>query len=180
MARKRPKNFDKLKGKPLDPRQRAFVLMYLANGGNATQAAMEAGYTTNHNAAKTVGWQLVHTTANVAAEIERLKALAAKNALGDATYILRSIKEVADACKVKKYEVDDDGNVHEKGVVDSSGALKALELLGKNQRLFVESIDMRMSSELSDLSDEELARIVARAERTEEQEGKAKGKKGKK
>ena len=178
MAHERPKNFDKLKGKMLSPKQRAFVLHYLANGGNAMKACMDAGYTSNPNSAKTLGWTLVHNTANVATEIERLRERAAKHAMADAAYVLRSIKEVADACKVRRYEQEEDGTVVERGVVDSSGALKALELLGKNQRLFVESIDVRMKSELADIPDEELARIVAMAEETGRKAGCGAGEKG--
>jgi hypothetical protein len=162
MARKRKMRG---RGKALDPRQRAFVLAYVANGGNATQAALDAGYTSNQNSAKTIGWELVHLRANVAEEIARLREVAARNAQADATYILRSIKEVADACKVRRYELDEKtGAVTERGVVDSPGALKALELLGKNQRLFVESLDVNMRSELSGVSDEELMRVLRQAQ----------------
>lgn len=160
MSNKRSKNYDRIKDRPLDPKQRKFVLCFMANGGNATQAAMEAGFTRNYESARTIGWQLVHTTANVSHAITKIREQAAKNTQTDADYVLRSLREIADACKAKRVERDPEtGDVKEKGVVDSAGANKALELLGKNLRLFVESLEVTRKGALADMSDEELLQM---------------------
>ena len=151
----------------ITPRQQAFILAYMANGHNATRAAQTAGYSPAN--ADVVGWQLVHTTRGVAEEIARVTEIAAKKNIINATYILGSLKEIADACKVKRSEELPDGTVVEKGgVVDSAGANRALELLGKNLKLFVDSVDITRKTELSDLTDEELLAIIKASAKTTE------------
>ena len=155
----------KMKKKPkkeyvtrLNPRQRAFILNYMANGHNATRAALAAGY--SPNGADVIGWQLVHQNKVVSKEIDRLLELATKKSGISATYILSSLKDVADACKAKRIEKDADGNPMERGVVDSSGANRALELLGKNLKLWVDTLDISRRTELDGVSDEELLKII--------------------
>lgn len=169
MARKKGSKQDNSKNKPqpktkkiymgkLKPMQRAFILNYMANGHNATHAAIAAGY--SPHGADVQGWHLVHTCKPVKMEIERLLGIAMKKSEISAEYVLSSLKDIADACKVKRIEQDAEGRPVERGVVDASGANRALELLGKNLRLFVDSLDVTRRTELMDLSDEELLKIV--------------------
>ena len=153
-GRKRGKN----RTHGLTTMQRNFILNYMANGHNATRAALSAGY--SPNGADVAGWILVHKTPNVKEEIDRMKALAIKKSEITAEYILRSLKDVADACKVRKIEKNAEGNDVEKGVVDSAGANRALELLGKNMRLFVDTLDITKRTELADLTDEDLLQVI--------------------
>lgn len=153
--KKKPKEY---KTRKLSPRQREFILNYMANGHNATRAAIKAGYAPG--SADVAGWSLVHQNQIVSKEIERLTELATKKSGISATYILSSLKDVADACKAKKVEKDADGNPVERGVVDSSGANRALELLGKNLKLWVDTLDISRRSELDGIPDEELLKIV--------------------
>jgi phage terminase small subunit len=130
----------------------------MANGHNATRAAIAAGY--SPSGADVAGWVLVHQNKQVSKEIERLTELAAKKSGISATYILSSLKDVADACKAKRIEKDADGNDVERGIVDSSGANRALELLGKNLKLWVDTLDISRRGELDGVTDEELLKIV--------------------
>jgi hypothetical protein len=161
MAYKR-KTTRKIKKRALTPFHREFILYYMANGHSAQNAWISAGGEPRN--ADVCGWQLIHINASVSAEIQRLAELAAKKNEITTTYILQGLKHVADSCSVKKVEVDEQGVAHEKGVVDSSGANRAYELLGKNQRLFIDSVEVRQASELADVSDEELLKMVKNAD----------------
>lgn len=152
----------KKKGK-LTPMQQAFILAYMANGHNATRAALTAGY--SPNGADVAGYLLVHKTPRVADEIARLNDLAYKKNEITAEWILQSLKAVAEACKAKRYEKDNEGREIERGVIDSAGANRALELLGKNKKLFVESMELVKRTEFADLSDEELLKIIKASEK---------------
>ena len=98
---------------------RNFILCYMANGHNATRAAISAGY--SPNGADVVGWKLIHQHPLVGAEVQRLLALRIKKSEISAGYVLSSLKEIADACKVRKVETNAQGEPVEKGVVDSAG-----------------------------------------------------------
>lgn len=152
-ASRAPKN----KGK-LTPKQQSFILNYMANGHNATKAALSAGY--SPNGADVAGYTLVHHTPRVKEEIDRLNDLAYKKNEITAEWILHSLKAIAEACKVKKTEVNAEGHEIEKGVVDSAGANRALELLGKNKRLFIDTLDVTKRTEFADLDDEDLLKII--------------------
>jgi len=143
----------------LSPKHRAFILAYMANGHHITNAALSAGYPPKN--ADMLGWQLVHLNSRVSKEITRLTELAAKKCEISATYVLSSLKEIAEECKRRRVEIGPDGKeIERRGVVDSSGANRALELLGKNLKLFVDQIDVNRRSELADISDEELLDAV--------------------
>lgn len=157
-AQRNQASFGAKKRRQMSPMARNFILNYMANGHNATQAALSAGY--SPNGADVAGWTLVHITPGVKEEIDRLKTLAIKKSEITATYILQSLKDVADACKVKKQERDAEGRLIERGVVDSAGANRALELLGKNMRLFVDTLDITRRTELADLTDEDLLQVI--------------------
>ena len=156
----------------LTPFHRAFILHYMANGHNGAQAYVSAGGIA-HNA-DVMAWQLLHRNEPVYDEIQKLSELAAKKNEITSTYILQKLKHVADSCSVKKVEMDEQGVEREKGVVDSSGANRALELLGKNQRLFIDSVEVRQANELADVSDEELLKMIKNADEKPKKKKKTK------
>jgi phage terminase small subunit len=146
----------------MTPRQRKFITEYFSNGHNATQAALKAGY--SKATAPCIGNQLIHRNKGTKDEIARLLALAAHKSEITAEWILKSLKEVADACKEPKVESVqlEDGQIvdRKRGVVDSAGANRALELLGKNQRLWLDSFEVVRRTEFSDKTDEELLAMI--------------------
>lgn len=130
----------------LNAKQRAFVFEYLKDR-NATQAAIRAGYTAKN--ADVVGPRLLGNVGVQAAIAEQTKAVEAK-ALVTSEWVVLALKEVAERCmervpvmvregRTMVQKTAENENGEEVGVweFDSSGANRALELLGKHKGLFV-------------------------------------------
>jgi len=107
---------------PLNDRQKRFCEFYIANGGNATKAAKDAGYS-----AKTA-----HATGNenlkkpeIQKYIKSLSEPAEKSRIASASEVLSIITAIA------RRVPDDDGARPKYG-----DALKAAELLGRNLMLW--------------------------------------------
>jgi hypothetical protein len=157
----------------LKPQQRDFILAYISNGHNYTQAAITAGYPPKN--AGYLGWQLANLVGPVVEEIKRLEDLAYKKNGITAEYILGGLKQIAEDCRAKRVETDPEtGELKCKGVVDSAGANRAMELLGKNRRLFIDTLEIRRDEELDGLSDEELAKVVLEGEKRQKRKKKSK------
>lgn len=141
---KKDKSKDKDKKKKKDrltDMQKIFVEEYLVDR-NATQACLRAGYAKkNPKNADKIGPELLGlpwvAAAIEAATQKRLHRVTIKQ-----DYVLESIKEVAERCMQKvpvvnnkgRQVLDEHGNAVWK--FDSSGALKALELLGRHLGMF--------------------------------------------
>lgn len=128
------------------PKMQRFIQEYCIDC-NGSQAAIRAGY--SKKTAESQGWRLLGKL-GVKEEIQRRIDEKAKQSAITAEYVLSSLNEVAQRClqkvpvMVKKngemvQKKDEKGN----GVwhFDSAGANKALELLGKNLKLFTERFD---------------------------------------
>lgn len=129
-------------------KQKAFISEYIKDK-NGAQAAIRAGY--SKRGARVTGSQLLAKPI-IKAEIEELLKQASEKALVTAEFVIRGLREVAERClqakpvmvfdpvekcMVQKTEIDPvDGE--EKGVweFDSTGANRALQLLGMNLNLF--------------------------------------------
>ncbi len=140
----------------LNQRQQDFVDAYILSG-NATEAARKAGY--SENTAESQGSRLLKN-AKVSDSIERRRKVAADKVDISAASILRRLNQVADRCMqaepVMKFDPVMGSMVHEttadgEGIFefDSSGANRALELLGKNQKLFTEKIEVSIDEALA-------------------------------
>lgn len=135
----------KSENKELNYKQKRFVAEYLKDQ-NGKQAAIRAGY--SKNGADVTGSQLL-AIPRVRELVDAALKTAADRAGVDAFYVIASLKEVVERCLQKKpvmefdkenkqmvQVTDEDGE----GVweFDSRGATAALELLGKNLKLFTD------------------------------------------
>lgn len=124
-ARWRIKDVRRLTGK-----QNAFVVAYLKNGFNATQAARTAGYKGNDNTLAVVGCENLRKPKiqeRIAAYFEE-KGMAANEVLFRLTLMARG------DLQTRKSDTKD-------GPMNHYDAIKALELLGKYHRLFVDRVE---------------------------------------
>lgn len=125
----------------MNAKQEQFCLEYLIDM-NATQAAIRAGY--NVTTAYSQGQRLLKHV-EVHARIEELKAERSENTKVTADYVVKGLQEVAERCLQKKPVMVFNGQYMEQATdeegnnvwqFDSSGANKALELLGKHTGIF--------------------------------------------
>lgn len=130
----------------LTPKQRAFVEQYLLDL-NATQAAIRAGYSAD--TAGSIGGENLQKP-EIQAAIQAALDERSERTKIDSDYVLQGLKEIAQRCMQRApvmvrrgkhlvHLVDEDGNHVWK--FDSSGANRALELLGKNLKLFTDKLE---------------------------------------
>ena len=132
-----------MKERSLTPKQARFAQEYLVDL-NGTQAAIRAGYsqrTANEQAARLL------TKASVQEAIQKGQQERQKRTLVTVDYVVTSLREVAERCmqKAPVYNTRGEQVVDEEGRsvwrFDSSGANRALELLGKHVNAFGERKD---------------------------------------
>ena len=135
----------------LNARKRIFVAHYLKHK-NATRAAKEAGY--SEDTANEQGSRLL-TYASIQAEIAKgVQSITEALGIGP-EYILGSLRTVADRCmqgeKVMEFDPVSKQMVETgEWKFEHNGANKALELLGKYQKLFTDKIELEDSSSLAE------------------------------
>jgi phage terminase small subunit len=113
----------------LTPKQKAFCEYYAANGGNGTQAAIDAGY--SENSATVEGSRLL-TNANVLEYIEELA-----NPIEN--------KRIADANEIKEFW----SSVMREDAEKMNDRLKASELLAKSGGMFIERVETKAIGDVS-------------------------------
>lgn len=131
----------------LTPKQQMFVKEYLVDL-NATQAAIRAGY--SERTADRIGPKLLGNVGVSHAISEAMKAKTEKLDIS-VEYVLKGLVEVAERCLQKKpvmefdrenrrmvQATDDHGR--EVWEFDSTGANRALELLGKYKQMFTDKV----------------------------------------
>lgn len=127
----------------LNARQQLFVAYYLKHK-SATQAAKDAGY--SHESAHAIGPKLLEHV-GVKAEIDKgIRSLTEMLGIGP-EYVLGSLKAVAERCQ-QGTPVEEWDPIAKEMVktgewkFEHAGANKALELIGKYQKLFTEKIEV--------------------------------------
>ena len=146
-----------------------FIESMLVNGGNATQAAITAGY--SPKTARQAGARLL-SDVSIATELERRRTeeIAKVEAKTEVTkeWITTSLKTVAERCmqvapvlnrKGEPVLVEDaDGKLAVAFTFESAGANRALELLGKEKGMFIDRKEVGDPGSFDKLDDDELAR----------------------
>jgi hypothetical protein len=129
----------------LTDRQQAFLNAYLANGFNATQAAITVGYAAEF--ASNAGYRLTSNDdvrAHVRARLDA-ESMTAEEVLHELTAVAKAptshFQQVLQA-----HYVDDKGREHPAIIrQDYSSKIKALELIGKQRGMFREQIDVSVT-----------------------------------
>lgn len=145
----------------LNPKQSQFVKEYLIDF-NALGAAIRAGY--SQKTAGQIGHRLLK---NVEIQKGLAKAQEERSERTGITadYVLTSLKNVAERCQQLEPVLDKDGKEIGEYTFRDSGANKALELLGKNLKLFTDKIELRVIKSLDDLTPEEIDALAADIQR---------------
>ena len=116
------------KKRKLTAKQQMFCREYLIDL-NASKSIIRAGYKTKYP--DKMGWQLLGN-ARVKERIDELIKEREKSTKLTAEYVLNGLIEVYEKC-----------NKEVNGKIDSAGANRALELLGKHLKLFTEVIESK-------------------------------------
>lgn len=127
----------------LTPKQELFIKEYLVDL-NATQAAIRAGY--SEKTAKVIGHENL-TKPDIRARIDELQNQRAEKVELDAEWVLRNLQTVVErslqAVPVTKWDYEEK-KLLETGeyTFDSSGANRALELVGKHLGMFKDKLEL--------------------------------------
>ncbi len=108
-----------------------------------------------------MGWE--KKDAAIIKRITELSALASRNAIMrnglDRSWVIERLMKVADRCMQAEPVLDRDGNQTGEYKFDSSGANKALQLLGAELGMFTPKAE-KPGDEYANLSDDDLARLA--------------------
>lgn len=128
--------------KKLTRKQAMFCKEYLVDL-NATQAAIRSGY--SKKTARRIGGENVHKP-DIMAEIQRLMDKRSERVEVTSDDVLKSILDIRANCTqeldIKAKNEDGEVEVVGKQMLDTSGALKANELLGKHLKLFTDKTEV--------------------------------------
>lgn len=139
----------------LTPKQEAFCVNYVANGCNATSAAKSAGY--EEGTAKQMGYENL-TKPYLLKRINEIRKQLNLSGIVSAEWVVSKLKDNAESCLQDVPVLDGDGEPIGEYKRDSSGANKALELIGKTMGMFVDKVDTTNLNGNLVLSDVEQAR----------------------
>lgn len=120
----------------LTPKQKRFCEEYLVDL-NATQAAIRAGY--SPKTARIIACKLLAKD-NITEIIQTRKEKLSKKTEVNQEYVIKSLHKIAERCMQAEQAKDKEGNPVGDYKFDSSGANKAIELIGKTFGQFVDRI----------------------------------------
>ncbi len=122
----------------LNPKQRIFVAEYMVDF-NARGAAVRAGY--SPKTAYSSGQRLLNHV-DIQAALQKAIQKQEERTEITADYVLTNIKAMFERCSQGVPVLDFEGNPTGEWKFDSQAALKALELLGKNKKLFTDKTEL--------------------------------------
>ncbi len=156
----------------LTAKKELFCKEYLSCKLNATKAAINAGY--SKKTARSQGNRLL-TNVDIQNRIQILFDKRAEKIELNSEYVLENLQLVAEKCLGRQpsgtklvEQKNDNGEMVKVEVptykFNSLGASRALELLGKNLKLFTDKVEHSGSINLTNLTDEELEAKKRQAE----------------
>lgn len=132
----------------------------VAQGENATQAYINAGYSKN---GATASAARLLTNANVISRIEQIKAniskLATEKSAISKSWVIDQLVEVVAMGKALEPVIDKDGGITGELKQNLPAANKALELLGKELGMFVDRKEVRTAGILEDMPHDDLTKL---------------------
>ena len=137
----------------LTDKQQRFCEEYLVDL-NATQAAVRAGY--SEKTAGAIGFENLRKP-EIQAYLQKLKEEQSERTQITADSVLSRLNQVADRCMQSEPVMVREGNKMVPSgeyKFDSSGANKALELLGKHLVLFTDKVDLTAKQQINVTLDE--------------------------
>jgi len=134
----------------LTHKQELFCKEYLIDL-NATQAAIRAGY--SKKTARIIAAQNL-SKVNISEKIQILMSERSKRVEIDSDWVLKQLKTVADRCMTEEPVMVRGANgMEESGEYkfDSSGANRALELIGKNKKMFTDKFEVDATIQITEI-----------------------------
>lgn len=141
----------------LTVKQEKFCQAYVVNGGNATQAAIEAGYTPDgdKNTLGVIGCLNLRKL-KITSRIAEIRAELGEKGLVNAEWVSSKLVEIVERCMETREATDKNGKKLGFFVFDAKGANQALKSLGESVAMFTKK------TEISGLtSNEEVAALIA-------------------
>jgi phage terminase small subunit len=154
----------------MTPKQLIFIDEYIIDY-NATRA-YKVAYgieKTTDGTARTEGCRLL-ANPNIKAKIDAAQKKRAENSGITAEFVLNGLKDLAIKCSKEIELTDKQGNKIGVFKLDSSGATKSYELLGKHLQLFTDKIvteNINKNIEIKEMSDNEIKEELKRLEMNE-------------
>lgn len=148
-------------GNELSAWEQAFVDEYLVDlhQKNAViRAGAKAGR--KHKHPEVIGCKL-YDRPNVRAAIEAAMAKRSERTGITQDYVLNGIVEIIERCKQAEPVLDKEGKETGEYRFDAANALRGKELLGKHLGTFTDKHEVKIKTEYSELSDEELKLVIA-------------------
>lgn len=126
----------------LTHKQEAFCLAYVENGGNATQACYDAGYSSESESGLSVeGYRLLRN-AKICQRIKQIRAGLGELGLVTTEYVVASLVEVAERCMVSRMATDRAGNELGFYAFNPKEAIAAFKALGETVGAFTKKVEL--------------------------------------
>lgn len=123
----------------LTPKQEAFCREYVTNGGNATQAAISAGYSTD--TARSIACENL-TKPDIELRIQAIRAELGKSTGITVEYILNGLKENFERSMQYREVTDKEGNGTGEFVYRGDVANRSLEMMGKHIGMWKDKVEV--------------------------------------